>query len=60
MPKDDRVTQHMAMKIQRGDLLPELRTMPEAYASMKTLPVNCKPYSTYGGSSSNILENALI
>ena len=44
MPKDDRVTQHMAGKVQRGELLPELRNMPEAYSKIMTVPVKCKPY----------------
>lgn len=59
MAKDDRVTQHMAMKVRRGDVLPELGNMPEAYSVKKTVPVECRPYPTYGSNSSTF-DNSLF
>jgi len=51
MPKDDRVTQHIAEKVRRGQVVDELVNMPEAYSVTKYMPVDCRPYSTYGMSS---------
>ena len=56
MPRDDRITQHMAGKIKRGEVLPELRNMPEFYTTMRTVPDECRPYPTYG----NTFDNSLI
>ena len=62
MPRDDRVTQHMAEKIKRGEVLPELRNMPEVYSTMRTVPVKCLflyhpwAYPTYGDTFDNSLK----
>merc|ERR1712066_1056959 len=53
MPKDDRVTQHIAEKVRRGEVVDELVNMPEAYPVMKYMPVDCRPYTTYGMSGSS-------
>merc|ERR1712223_1523915 len=53
MPKDDRVTQHIAEKVRRGEVVDELVNMPEAYSVMKYMPVDCRPYTTYGMSGSS-------
>ena len=52
MSKSDRRTQHLAEKIRRGEVLPELKSLPESFSSEKTMPVECKPYSVHGGSPS--------
>ena len=51
MPKDDRVTQHIAEKVRRGEVVSELVNMPEAYSVVRPMPVECRPYTTYGSSS---------
>merc|ERR1712186_58043 len=53
MPKDDRVTQHYVNKVRAGMILDELVNMPEAYSVMKYMPVDCRPYTTYGMSGSS-------
>merc|ERR1711990_943819 len=52
MSKSDRRTQHLAEKIRRGEVLPELKNLAESFSSEKAMPVECKPYSIHGGSPS--------
>ena len=49
MSKSDRRTQHIAEKIRRGEVVPELKNLPESFSSEKTVPVECKAYSIHGG-----------
>ena len=53
MSKSDRRTQHIAEKIRRGEVVPELKNLPVTYSVERPIPVECKPYSMYSGSNSN-------
>ena len=55
MSKSDRRTQHIADKIRRGEVLPELKSLPESFSTDRPLPVECKPYAIHGGSNGNSL-----
>merc|ERR1719486_246164 len=49
MPKSDRKTQHIAEKVRRGDVVPELVNLPTSYTFAHYLPGTCKPNTGYGG-----------
>ena len=55
MSKSDRRTMHIAEKIRGGQVVPELRSLPESFHIEKSMPVDCKPYSIHGSSSGNSL-----
>merc|ERR1712165_638586 len=55
MSKSDRRTMHIAEKIRRGEVLPELKNLPESFSVERSVPVECKPYSIHGASSGNSL-----
>jgi len=49
MPKSDRKTQHIAEKVRRGEVVPELKNLPTRYSMERSMPVACKPNRAYGG-----------
>ena len=49
MSKSDRKTQHIAEKVRRGEVVPELRNLPTRYSMVRSMPVDCKPNTAYGG-----------
>merc|ERR1712039_120987 len=49
MPKADRKTQHIAEKVRRGDVVPELENLPTSYTFSHYLPGTCKRNTAYGG-----------
>ena len=55
MSKSDRRTMHILEKIRSGMILPELKNLPESFSMERNVPVECKPYSTYGAGSGNSL-----
>merc|ERR1712165_369389 len=55
MSKSDRRTMHIAEKIRSGEVLPELKNLPESFSVEKAVPVECKPYTIHGASSGNSL-----
>merc|ERR1719373_1435211 len=56
MSKSDRRTMHILEKIRSGMILPELKNLPESFSIERNMPVECKPYSTYGAGSGNSLS----
>ena len=50
MPESDRKTQHIAEKVRRGEVVPELKNLPTRYSMERSMPVACKPNRAYGGS----------
>merc|ERR1712158_354165 len=55
MSKSDRRTMHIAEKIRSGEVLPELKNLPESFSVEKAVPVECKPYTIHGASCGNSL-----
>merc|ERR1712038_2238353 len=55
MSKSDRRTMHIAEKIRSGEVLPELKNLPESFSVEKAVPVECKPYTIHGARSGNSL-----
>merc|ERR1712165_102320 len=55
MSKSDRRTMHIAEKIRSGEVLPELKSLPESFSVEKAVPVECKPYTIHGARSGNSL-----
>merc|ERR1712037_441225 len=51
MSKSNRRTQYIADKIRRGEVLPELKSLPESFSTERPVPVECKPHTIHGGSS---------
>ena len=49
MSKSDRKTQHIAEKVRRGLVVPELKNLPTTYSMTRSMPVDCKPNYAYGG-----------
>ena len=49
MSKSDRKTQHIAEKVRRGEVVPELRNLPTRYSMVRSMPVDCKPNTAYSG-----------
>jgi hypothetical protein len=43
LPKDSRITERYAEKVQRGEVVPELESLPEDFKSTRTLPKSCVP-----------------
>jgi len=52
MSKSSRTAQHIADKVRRGEVVPELKNLPTTYSMVMYMPVECKPNSSYGTGSS--------
>ena len=55
MPKADRKTQHIAEKVRRGDVVPELVNLPTSFTFSHYLPGTCEHNTAYGGGSGSSL-----
>merc|ERR1712037_172255 len=51
MSKSNRRTHHIAEKIRSGEVLHELKNLPESFSTERSVPVECKPHTIHGGSS---------
>jgi len=52
MSKSSRTAHHIAEKVRRGEVVPELETLPTTFSMVRSMPVECKPNSSYGSGSS--------
>ena len=52
MSKSSRTAQHIADKVRRSEVVPELKNLPTTYSMVMYMPVECKPNSSYGSGSS--------
>ena len=60
MSKSSRTAHHIAEKVRRGEVVPELETLPTTFSMVRSMPVECKPNSSYGSGSSGSFGNSLF